>query len=127
MAARKKTTATAKTAAAKTAEKAAVKEEAVKAQVVKEEAVKAQAVKEETVKAAEAKPAAKRACKKVTMELQYGEKCVDIASLEGKAVAAWAEATGNAKTAAKSINLYVKPEENKLYYVIEGETGSVEL
>lgn len=122
MAARKKTTAAAKTAAAKTAEKAAVKEEAVKAQAVKEETVKAAETKTE-----EAKPAAKRACKKVTMELQYGEKCVDIASLEGKAVAAWAEATGNAKTAAKSINLYVKPEENKLYYVIEGEAGSVEL
>ena len=80
-----------------------------------------------TAKAAEAKPAAKRACKKVTMELQYGDKCIDIASLEGKAVDAWAEATGNAKTAAKAINLYVKPEENTLYYVIEGETGMVEL
>lgn len=122
MAARKKTTAAANTAAAKTAEKAAVKEEAVKAQTVKEETVKT-----ETAKAAEAKPAAKRACKKVTMELQYGDKCIDIASLEGKAVDAWAEATGNAKTAAKAINLYVKPEENTLYYVIEGETGMVEL
>ncbi|MGN0630490.1 MAG: DUF6465 family protein [Ruminococcus sp.] len=124
MAARKKTVAAdTKTAATKTTEKAA----AVKAEAVKTETVKAEAAKTETVKAAEVKPAAKRACKKVTMELQYGDKCIDISTLENKAVAAWAEVTGNAKTAAKSINLYVKPEENTLYYVIEGDTGMVEL
>lgn len=78
-------------------------------------------------KTAEKKAAPKRACKKVSVELQYGEKKIDMASLEGMAVAAWAEATGNAKTAAKSINLYVKPEESMLYYVIEGTEGSVEL
>ena len=128
MAARKKTSAAdTKAAATKTTEKAAaVKVEAVKAEAAKTETVKA-APKAAETKAAEAKPAAKRACKKVSMELQYGDKCIDIASLEGKAVADWAEATGNAKTAAKSINLYVKPEENTLYYVIEGDTGMVEL
>ncbi len=78
-------------------------------------------------KPAEKKAAPKRVCKKVNIELQYGEKTIDVAGLEGKAVAAWAEATGNAKTAAKAINLYVKPEDNMLYYVIEGTEGSVEL
>ena len=80
-----------------------------------------------SVPVAEKKPAAKRACKKVSIELQFGEKCIDVASLEGMAVAEWAEATGKAKTALKNINLYVKPEENMLYYVIEGESGKVEL
>lgn len=78
-------------------------------------------------KPAEKKAAPKRACKKVSIELQYGEKNIDVAALEGMAVAAWMEATGKAKTAAKAIDLYVKPEENMLYYVIEGEAGKVEL
>ncbi len=103
MAAKKKTTATAET--------------------------KAVEVKATETKAApaEKKAAPKRVCKKVSIELQYGEKSIDMSALEGMAVAAWAEATGNAKTAAKAINLYVKPEENALYYVIEGEAGKVEL
>lgn len=90
---------------------------------------KATETKAAPVKAApaEKKAAPKRACKKVSIELQYGDKAIDVASLEGKAVDAWAEATGKSKTAAKAINLYVKPEENALYYVIEGESGKVEL
>ncbi len=91
----------------------------------------AAAVETKTVEAkapvVEKKAAPKRVCKKVSVELQYGEKKIDMTALEGMAVAAWAEATGNAKTAAKSINLYVKPEENMLYYVIEDTKGSVEL
>ncbi|MGN0585431.1 MAG: DUF6465 family protein [Ruminococcus sp.] len=117
MAARKKTVAAeVKAAETKVTEKA---ETAVKAA--------AKTAAKAAPKAAETKPAAKKASKKVSIELQYADKCVDVASLESKAVAAWAEATGNAKTAAKNINLYVKPEEDTLYYVIEGETGMVEL
>lgn len=111
MAARKKTTA------------AQTKATEVKATGVKSTETKATPASTST----ETKAAPKRVCKKVSMELQYADKCIDVTSLEGKAVAAWAEATGNAKTAAKAINLYVKPEENKLYYVIEGETGEIEL
>lgn len=126
MAARKKTVAAeVKAAETKVTEKA---ETAVKAAETKTAAkTSAKAAPKAAAKTAETKPAAKKACKKVSIELQYADKCVDIASLEGKAVAAWAEATGNAKTAAKSINLYVKPEEETLYYVIEGDTGKVEL
>ncbi len=97
---------------------------AVKKTVAADKAVETKAVEK---KPAEKKTAAKRVCKKVNIELQYGEKSIDVAGLEGLAVAAWAEATGNAKTAAKSINLYIKPEDNMLYYVIEGTEGSVEL
>ena len=118
MAARKKTVAAeVKAAETKVTEKA---ETAVKAAETK-------TAPKVAPKAAETKPAAKKACKKVSIELQYDDKCVDITSLESKAVAAWAEATGNAKTAAKSINLYVKPAEDTLYYVIEGDAGKVEL
>ncbi len=117
MATKKKTTTT---AAAKTAEAKATETKAVE--------VKATETKTAAKAApAEKKAAPKRACKKVSIELQYGEKAIDVSALEGMAVAAWAEATGNAKTAAKAINLYVKPEENALYYVIEGESGKVEL
>ena len=77
--------------------------------------------------AAEKKAAPKRACKKVSMELQFNGKSIDAASLEGLAVADWMEKTQNAKVAAKNINLYVKPEESALYYVIEGTDGKVEL
>ncbi len=108
MAAKKKTTTT---AAVKTAETKAVETKATETKAAP----------------AEKKAAPKRACKKVSIELQYGEKAIDVSALEGMAVAAWAEATGNAKTAAKAINLYVKPEENALYYVIEGEAGKIEL
>ncbi|MBQ8515726.1 MAG: hypothetical protein IJ496_10050 [Ruminococcus sp.] len=111
-------------AAKKKAATAAVEEKAAETKAVETKAVETKAAK---TPAAEKKAAPKRVCKKVSIELQYGEKCVDVASLEGLAVAAWAEATGKAKTAAKSINLYVKPEENALYYVIEGESGKVEL
>lgn len=122
MAARKKTVAAeVKAAETKVTEKA---ETAVKAAETK---TAAKAAPKAAAKSAETKPAAKKASKKVSIELQYADKCVDVASLESKAVAAWAEATGNAKTAAKNINLYVKPEEDTLYYVIEGETGMVEL
>ena len=97
---------------------------AVKKTVAADKAVETKAVEK---KPAEKKTAAKRVCKKVNIELQYGEKTIDVAGLESKAVAAWAEATGNAKTAAKAINLYIKPEDNMLYYVIEDTEGSVEL
>ena len=97
---------------------------AVKKTVAADKAVETKAAEK---KPAEKKTAAKRVCKKVNIELQYGEKSIAVTGLEGLAVAAWAEATGNAKTAAKSINLYIKPEDNMLYYVIEGTEGSVEL
>lgn len=124
MATKKKTTATSKATEVKAniTKKAA---EAVNAVEAKTEEVKETIAKE--VKAVETKAATKRACKKVNIELQYADKCIDISSLEAKAVAAWAEATGNAKTAAKNINLYVKPEENMVYYVIEGDNGYIEL
>ncbi|MBQ8688461.1 MAG: hypothetical protein IJ512_07960 [Ruminococcus sp.] len=95
--------------------------------VVETKAAPAAEKKAAEKKTAEKKAAPKRVCKKVSVELQYGEKKIDMNALEGVAVAAWVEATGNAKTAAKNINLYVKPEESMLYYVIEGVEGSVEL
>ncbi len=106
-------------AAAKAAETKVVETKAVETKPEETKAVKAPA--------AEKKAAPKRVCKKVSVELQFGEKNINMADLEGMAVAAWVEATGNVKTAAKNINLYVKPEESMLYYVIEGTEGKVAL
>ena len=98
----------------------------------------------ETVKAtvapvaAEAAPAAKKASaakktaaprvkKTVTVNLQYGGKDLSTDDLAEQAVQNWADATKQAKAAAKDVQLYVKPEEDMVYYVINGETGSFAL
>ena len=92
----------------------------------------------ETVKAtvapvaAESAPAAKKAAaprvkKTVTVNLQYGGKDLSTDDLAEQAVQNWADATKQAKTAAKDVQLYVKPEEDMVYYVINGETGSFAL
>ena len=47
--------------------------------------------------------------------------------MEALAVAAWMEQTGGLKKDAKDIQLYAKPEDSMLYYVINGESGSVAL
>ncbi|MFR4394231.1 MAG: DUF6465 family protein [Ruminococcus callidus] len=47
--------------------------------------------------------------------------------LTERAVVAWAAEHGQKKTAAKDIKLYVKPEENMVYYVINRDSGSFTL
>jgi ABC-type hemin transport system substrate-binding protein len=61
--------------------------------------------------------------KKVIFTLQFAGKEQTVADMEEKAVAAWVEHTGGCKKDAKSIQLYAKPEDDKLYYVINGEAG----
>lgn len=65
--------------------------------------------------------------KKVVFTLQTAGKDLTINDMEEKAVAAWMEQTGNAKKEAKEIQLYVKPEDGMIYYVINGITGSAAL
>lgn len=114
----------------KTAAPKAVKAEETKAVKAVKEEVKEEVKAVETVAEAKAETKAaapKKAAKKVSIELQYADKCFDITSIETKAVAAWAAETGKTKTSAKDINIYVKPEECTAYYVIEGTAGKVEL
>ena len=110
-------------------EVAAKAETAVKATASKAEtAVKATAAKAESAakKAAAKKPAAKKpAAKKaaapkepvVNAVLQYAGKELSVAEMVEQAKASW---TGDA---VKAVNLYIKPEDNCVYVVINGEVA----
>lgn len=101
-----------------TAKVAETKKEAVKAPETK----KAPAKKETVKKTAEKKPAAKKAAApktaavKVVLEFQGRQVSADdiLAAVMAKA--------GKAKT----VEVYVKPEDGAAYYVADGETGKVE-
>ena len=118
----KATAAKAETAAKATAAKA---ETAAKATAAKAETA---AKKAETAakKAAAKKPAAKKpAAKKapaVNAVLQFAGKEISVAEMAEKAKSAW---TGSE---IKEMNLYIKPEDNRVYVVVNGdEAGSIEL
>lgn len=78
-------------------------------------------------KTVSAAPKATRVRKTVSVSLQYGgmEWTTDV--LTERAIVAWAAEHSQKKTAAKDIKLYVKPEENMVYYVINGDSGSFAL
>lgn len=109
--------------------KTTAKEVAVKA----ETAAKEVAAKAETVakKAAAKKPAARKPAAKKTAEkkapvvnavLQFAGKEISVAEMAEQAKAAW---TGSE---VKEMNLYIKPEDSRVYVVINGEVAeSIEL
>lgn len=112
--------------------KDAVKETAVKAEPAKVAAVKAEPVKAESAKAAEAKkeeapkkaPAAKKApAKKVepkaSVIIEYAGN--QIVAKDVLAAATKAFKASNKGVTIKTIEVYVKPEENVAYYVVNGE------
>ena len=129
----------AKTAAAavKTVEKVAeaatetVKAAAVPVEKVKEEVVKAVETAVETaVEQAPAKKKTTTAKKAVaeTVYLQYLGKEINKADLMKQVKDIWTKELKNKVGDMKSVTLYLKPEENKAYYVVNGDvTGSVEL
>ena len=114
-----------------------VKEEAVNAEPVKEETEVKEEVKKATKKTA-AKTAEKETVKKETTKkttkkavepvvvVQFGGQETDMAAVIENAKKAF-EAEGNKVSSIKEIRIYVKPEENAAYYVINGESGSVDL
>lgn len=128
-------------AKATTPVKAAAPKEEVKAAPVKKEEKKAEPVKAAPApkKAAAKKPAkkttrkgAKRGPKPAserTVELyvQYGPKEVSYTELINRIKDMWKE-QGKRETSLKSLNVYVKPEEFKAYYVInDGKiTGEID-
>lgn len=73
--------------------------------------------------AAEKKPATRRASAKAAdvVVLQMGGAEWNMADLKAKALAA------ADKKSAKKVELYVKPEEGKVYFVVDGQDGAVEL
>lgn len=112
------------------AKKETVKKEtpAKKAPVKKAEAEKkAPAAKKEAVKKAPAKKAApvKKETVKATVNLQFAGKSYTDADLIKIAKDVWKYDLGKKVSDFKSVELYVKPEESRAYYVINGEiTGS---
>lgn len=85
------------------------------------------------VEAAAAKPAAKRASAKLPIQkveevyLQSGGEEWNISDCKERAVAAFV-AQGHRPSTVKKLVVYLKPEEGKVYYVVnDGETGSFDL
>lgn len=123
--------ATEKTTAAKTGEKA------VKAvtETVKEAAKKVEEVAADTKKAVKTtatntatKTAAKKTAVKETVYLQYMGKEISKEELMKQVKEIWTKQLKNKAGDMKSVTLYLKPEENRAYYVINGDvTGSVEM
>ena len=111
-----------------TVKKAAAKAETAAKEVVAkaETAAKKTAAKAETaVKATEKKPAARKTAPKapvVNAVLQFNGKELSVAEMVEQAKANWTGA------AVKAVNLYIKPEDNRVYVVINGEeAGSLAL
>ena len=122
-----------------------VKAEEKKLEAVVKEEVKVEAVKEAVAEATTAvKETAKKAVKKATktatkakkpaavkeepeVYLQYGENEVKAKDVLAKVKAIYV-ADGHRESSIKSLQIYMKPEEFKAYYVINGKiTGSVDL
>ena len=102
-----------------------------KAPEKKAPAKKATTTKKTTTKAATAKkPAAKKTAAKKEMKVsavvQYGGKEVEEKDIIARVKKAWT-ASGKKVGDIKTMDLYIKPEETTVYYVINGtDTGSVE-
>lgn len=82
---------------------------------------------EEPKKAARKTPGRKPAVKE-SVSLQYMGKDIQVAEIVSQVKEIWTAQLGKAERDMKSINVYLKPEENKAYYVVnEDVTGSVDL
>ena len=124
-----------KTVKEETVQKDSVKKEAVK-EAVKKETVKAEPAKKETVKKEVAKKApakkettkkapAKKAELKSELHIQFGGKSYDQEDLMKMAKDVWKYDLKKKVSDLVSVDLYVKPEENLAYYVMNKEfTGS---
>ena len=115
--------------AVKEAEKAPVAKAEVKAPVkaeVKKPAAKKETAKKETAKKAPAKkPAAKKAELKSEISVQFGGKSYSQEDLLKIAKDVWKYDLKQKAADLTRIELYVKPEENMVYYVMNKEiTGS---
>ena len=119
----KKTTAkkeTVKKEAAKpAAKKETVKKEAAKP-AAKKETVKKEAAKPAAKKETAKKPAAKKPAMKVNMHVQFSDKDYEAEAIYEIAINNYVEA-GNKKSSIKNLEAYVKAEDNKVYYVVNGD------
>ena len=104
----------------------AVKKEAVKKEPAKKEVAKKEPVKKEVAKKASAKKApAKKAELKSELHIQFEGKSYAQDDLMKMAKDVWRYDLKQKVSALTSVELYVKPEENMVYYVMNKEfTGS---
>lgn len=103
----------------------AAKKEAVKKETVKKEAVKKEVAKKEVAKKAPAKKApAKKAEVKTEVQLQFAGKTYTQDDLVKIAKDVWKYDLKQKASDLTTIELYVKPEENLVYYVMNDQTGS---
>ena len=109
---------------------AATKKTVAETKAVKETEVKAEAAKVEKkapAKKAAAKkaPAKKAAAKKENVVVQFAGKEFDV---DAVVEAAKADYKANNKGAVRSLNVYIKPEDNAAYYVVNSKAeGKIEL
>ena len=120
----------AKAAAATKPAEAKVEEKKVEAKKAVEEkkaapAKKAAAPKKETAKNATPakKETAVKAATKVSVNLQFAGKEYKAEDFEKMAKDVWQYDLGKKAAELKSVDLYVKPEENKVYYVMNGDVA----
>ena len=86
------------------------------------------AAKKETVKTGAAKTTAKKTEVKATLQIQYGGKSLSQEDLVKIAKDVWKYDLKRKAGDLTSVELYVKPEENKVYYVMNGDaTGSFDI
>ena len=87
---------------------------------------KVEEAKAEAVKTEAAKPAAKKTDqKKVVTVVEFADKQVDV---DVVAEACRADFKANNKGNVRSLNVYIKPEDNAAYYVVNGKvSGKVDL
>ena len=82
----------------------------------------------EEVKAPAKKAAAKATAKTQEVYVQFGGKEVSVKDLTEKVKDIWTKELGNKVKDMTDVKVYVKPEENTAYYVVNGEvSGSMEL
>ena len=120
------TAAVTETAKKETVKKETAKKAPAKKEAVKEETVKAEAVKKETAKKAPAKKApAKKAELKSEVHIHFAGKSYSQDDLMKMAKDVWKYDLKQKAGDLTSVELYVKPEENQVYYVMNKEmTGS---
>ena len=87
----------------------------------KKAAAKKTAAKKPAAKTAEKKTAAKKTAVSENVFVQYLGSEINSADLIAKAKKA------SGVKSPKTVNVYVKPEENKVYYVVDNNAGSFDL
>lgn len=113
------------TPAAKVKAEAKVEETAAPVEAVKPIEEKKSVEKKTTRKSAAKKAPAKKAEPKVTVKVQFGGNEYDIDEITKNVTKAY---KGSVKGAVKSVDIYVKPEDGAVYYVVNSEvTDKIDL